>query len=54
MRLWPLKMPTQNVVCIADVDVEERVEKSLVEILKLKRGRGLEPKFWSRSRCRRF
>ena len=23
-------MPTQNVVCIADVDVEERVEDSLV------------------------
>ena len=34
-----------DVVCVADVDVEERVEKSLVEILKLKRGRGLEPKF---------
>ena len=43
-----------DVVSVAEDAVEERVEKSLVEILNLKRGRGLEPKFWSRSRCIRF
>ena len=29
----------------ADVDAEERIDNSLVEILKLKRDRGLEHKF---------
>ena len=36
------------VVCVADVDTEARVDDSLVENLKLKHGRGLEPEFWSR------
>ena len=42
-----------DVVSVADVVAEERVD-SLIEILKLKHGRGLEPKFWSKCRCRRF
>ena len=33
---------------VADVDDEERVGSSLVEILKLKFGRDFEPCFWSR------
>ena len=48
------KSRLRDVVSIAEVDAEEHVENSLVEILKLKRGRGLEPKFWSRCRCRGF
>ena len=42
MLLWPLKMPTQNFlffVSVADVDAEERVDDSLVKILKLRFGR---------------
>ena len=42
MRLWPLKIPTQNffyIVSVADVDAEERVDDSLVEILKLRSGK---------------
>ena len=35
------------VVSVADVDAEERVDDSLVEILKLRFGRYFEPKFWS-------
>ena len=31
-----------------DVDTEERVDDSLVEILKLRLGRDFEPEFWSR------
>ena len=30
-----------------DVDTEERVDDSLVEILKLSLGRDFEPEFWS-------
>ena len=41
-----------DVVCVADVDTEARVDDSLVENLKLKHGRGLEPEFWSRYRSR--
>ena len=36
-----------EVVTIADVDDEERVGNSLVEILKLKFGRDFEVNFWS-------
>ena len=34
-----------DVVSAADVDAEERVDDSLVEILKLRFGRDLEPEF---------
>ena len=33
---------------VADVDAKERVDDSLVEILKPNLGRDLEPEFWSR------
>ena len=33
---------------VADVDAKKRVNDSLVEILKPKLGRDLEPEFWSR------
>ena len=37
-----------DVVSVADdVDTEERVDDSLVEILKLRLGRDFEPEFWS-------
>ena len=32
---------------VADVDAEERVDDSLVEILQQKFGRDFEPEFWS-------
>ena len=32
---------------VADVDAKERVDDSLVEILKLRFGRDFEPEFWS-------
>ena len=38
-----------DVVSVADVDVEERVDDSLVKILKLRFGRDFEPEFWSRN-----
>ena len=50
MLLWPLNMPTHNffdVVSVAKVDAEERVADILVEILKVKLGRDLQPEFWS-------
>ena len=34
-----------DVVSVADVDAEERVDDNLVEILKLRFGRDLEPEF---------
>ena len=34
-----------DVVSVADVDAEERVDDNLVEILKLSFGRDLEPEF---------
>ena len=37
-----------DVVSVADVDVEEWVDDSLVEILKLKFCQDFEAKFWSR------
>ena len=38
-----------DVVSVADdVDTEERVDDSLVEILKLRLGRDFETEFWSR------
>ena len=38
-----------NVFSVADdVDTEERVDDSLVEILKLRLGKDFEPEFWSR------
>ena len=36
-----------DVVSIADVDAEELVNNSLVEILKLSLGRDFEPQLWS-------
>ena len=36
-----------DVVSVADVDADECVDKSLVEILKLWLGRYFEPEFWS-------
>ena len=36
-----------NVACVADLDAEDRVEDSLVEVLNLKFGRDLEPWLWS-------
>ena len=41
-----------DVACVADVDTKESVDDGLVEILKPKLGRGLEPEFWSRYRSR--
>ena len=32
-----------NVACVTDLDAEDRVEDSLVEVLNLKFGRDLEP-----------
>ena len=37
-----------DVVSVADVDAEERVSDSLVEILKLRLEGDFEPEFWSR------
>ena len=37
-----------DVVSVVDVDAEEHVDDSLVEILKLRFGRDFEPEFWSR------
>ena len=42
-------MPTENFlmfICVADVDVEERVVDSLVEKLKLKFDKDLEENCW--------
>ena len=36
-----------DIVSVADVDAEERVDDSLVEILELRFGRGFEPESWS-------
>ena len=36
-----------NVACVADLDAEDRVEDSLVEVLNLNFGRDLEPWLWS-------
>ena len=36
-----------DVGSVADVDAEESVDDSLVEILKLKLGKDFEPEFWS-------
>ena len=36
-----------NVACVANLDAEDRVEDSLVEVLNLKFGRDFEPWFWS-------
>ena len=36
-----------NVACVANLDAEDRVEDSLVEVLNLKFGRDLEPWLWS-------
>ena len=36
-----------DVVSVADVDAEERVDNSLVEILKLRFGRAFLSCFWS-------
>ena len=50
MWLWPLKMPTQNFlvfVSVADVDAEECVADSLIEILMLTFGKDFEPWLWS-------
>ena len=35
-----------DVVSVAVVDAEERVDESLVKILKLRFGKNLEPEFW--------
>ena len=35
-----------DVVSIGEVDAEERVDESLVKILKLRFGKNLEPEFW--------
>ena len=37
---------------VADVDAKERVDDSLVEILKPMLGKDLEPEFWLRYRSR--
>ena len=37
-----------DVISVADVHAEERVDDSLVAILKLRFGRDFEPCFWSR------
>ena len=37
-----------DVVIVADVDAEERVDNSLVKILKLKFGQDFEAEVWSR------
>ena len=37
-----------DVVSVADVDAEERVDNSLVEILKLMFGQDFEAEVWSR------
>ena len=37
-----------DVVSVADVDAEERVDNSLVKILKLKFGQDFEAEVWSR------
>ena len=37
-----------DVVSVADVDVKERVDDSLVEIVKVKFGRDFEPEYLSR------
>ena len=37
---------------VADVDAKERVDDSLVEILKPMLGKDLEPEFWSLYRSR--
>ena len=36
-----------DVFSVAEVDAEELVDNSLVEILKLRFGRNFEPYFWS-------
>ena len=36
-----------DVVSVADIDAEERVDDSLVEILKLRFNRDFEADFWS-------
>ena len=37
-----------DVVSVADVDAEERVDVSLDKILKLRFGRDFQPEVWSR------
>ena len=36
-----------DIVCVVNVDAEERVNDSLVKILKLRFSRDFEPEFWS-------